>query len=154
MPRINLEAARAMALRWAKQFRPGMLEELRQTQGPDGPSRWAQERAQSLLAALAEAEDSLVGLGLPAGEIATRLQSLSEQIRADHFPATSGEDSGASFPGALRPMLESERDRILAKAQADGLTPEEGASLWESLEPSIRAEILEDADAARVDAGG
>ena len=42
---------------------------------------------------------------------------------------------------------------MLAEEQAKGLDPDEAMEVWEYMRPSVTEELLEDDDAARVDAG-
>lgn len=147
---LNKPQLETMALRWAKAYRPGLLPELN-GQGPKAAQQWAAQKAGQVLEDFQQAASGLEGLNLPAAEMQTRLRLLSEQVLADHFPAMS-EGPDQALPPRIRRQLEAKKAALLAEQQAKGLTADEALEVWEYLRPSLTEDLLELADAERVDA--
>jgi hypothetical protein len=139
-----------MALRWAKAYRPGLLPELNQ-QGPKAAQQWSAQKASQVLEDLQQASSILEGPNLPAEEMQTRLRSLSEQVLADHFPATT-EVQDQVLPPRIRRQVDATKAKLLSEQQAKGLTEDEALEVWEYLRQSLTEGLLEQEDAERVDA--
>lgn len=139
-----------MALRWAKQYRPGLLPELA-AESLTACQEWARERAEAVLNDWANQAQAIETSGLTEPEQNQRRRSLWEMLLEGHFPVTSGGPESLNLPPEGVRRLEADHQRTIRREMEEfGQTREQAEATWEAIKPQAAMYLLEDLERERM----